>query len=91
MEETDYIPSVSTEPRSEEERRSKRRSALWRLCGEPVPRLEVVFICQYILILTIIAVSLTNLSLGIDPKNLWLALLCSALGYALPNPRPSQT
>ena len=89
MEETDFIPSVSTEPRSGRE--TKRRSAPWRLCGERVPRLEVVFICQYILILAVITVSLTNLSLGIDPKNLWLALLCSTLGYALPNPRPADT
>lgn len=89
MDEIDSIPSVSTELRSE--RRSKRKSGLWRLCGDSVPRLEVVFICQYIIILTVLIVSLTNLTLGIDPKNLWLALLCSTLGYALPNPRLTET
>ena len=65
----------------------KRKSRIWNFCGQRLPRSEIVFICQMTLVTLVIAVSLYNLtteSTGSD--KLWIALLGSCLGYALPNP-----
>lgn len=65
---------------------SSRKSVLWDLCGKRVPRGEIVFFFQIILIYVAVCVSLYNLSLGGGPDRLWVALLSSCLGYLLPNP-----
>ena len=54
--------------------------------GRRVPRSEIVFFCQMILIYVVVAVSLFNLTREHGPDNLWVALLGSCLGYVLPNP-----
>lgn len=68
---------------------NNRRSHLWDVFGKSVPRAEIVFVCQMIVIYVVIGVSLFSLTRGNDPADnqLWIALLSSCLGYLLPNPR----
>ena len=61
-------------------------SRLWNVFGQQLPRSEIVFICQILLIYTVTIVSLVNLTRGSGPSQLWIALLSSSLGYLLPNP-----
>ena len=66
-----------------------RKSHLWDVFGKRVPRSEIVFVCQLLVIYVVISVSLFSLTRGNDPADnqLWSALLSSCLGYLLPNPR----
>lgn len=57
-----------------------------------LPRPDLVFVCQMIIIYLVIGVSLFNLSWGTLDANegkIWVALLSSCLGYMLPNPKLS--
>ena len=54
--------------------------------GSRVPRGEIVYICQIILILSIVFASIFNLSQERGDQQLWTALLSSCMGYLLPNP-----
>ena len=60
-------------------------SRRWRLCGNKCPKAEIVFLCQVVILYTVIAVSIYNLMQGRRDSNLWTALLSSCLGYLLPN------
>ena len=46
----------------------------------------VKYSCQMIILVIVIIASVVNLSLNQDEKGIWLPLLCSTLGYILPNP-----
>lgn len=76
-----------------EEEPIKRRStsSLWHVMGRNLPRSEIVFFTQMLIIAIVIAASIYNLTLDRGDSNLWTALLSSSLGYILPNPsiRPS--
>ena len=63
-----------------------RQTRFWHMFGKRVPRSEIVFLCQMILIYVVVGVSLFNLTRGHGVDNLWVALLGSCLGYVLPNP-----
>lgn len=65
------------------------RTSLWEFFGQVLPRSEIVFLSQMIVIYAVIAVSLVNLTRGSDGDGgkLWIALLSSCLGYILPNPK----
>ena len=54
--------------------------------GSRVPRAEIVYLCQIILILSIVFASIHNLTKEQGDKQLWTALLSSCMGYLLPNP-----
>ena len=58
----------------------------WRFFGNRVPKAEIVYICQIIIVYLIIITSIANLSLDNGNAELWISLLCSAIGYALPSP-----
>ena len=58
----------------------------WSLFGSKVPKSEIVFFCQVIVIYTVIVVSIYNLTVGGGNSNLWTSLLSSSIGYSLPNP-----
>ena len=58
----------------------------WRLFGKNVPKNEVIFICQVVILYVIILTCIVNLSLGNGDSNLWTALLSSSLGIMLPAP-----
>ena len=54
----------------------------WHIFGRECPKEEIVFLCQVIILYTVIVVSIYNL----NDSTLWTALLSSSLGYLLPNP-----
>jgi hypothetical protein len=65
----------------------ERRS--WKFCNRTLPRSEVVFFCQFLIILLIILLCGWNLQTlhACEDKLPWIALLSSAVGYVLPNPK----
>ena len=61
-------------------------STPWHLFGTACPKEEIVFLCQVVVLYTVILISIYNLTIGHGDSNLWTALLSSSLGYLLPNP-----
>ena len=59
----------------------------WRLCVQEIPKSEIVFFSQVIILYTVILTSIYNLTRGnSEQSNLWTSLLSGSLGYLLPNP-----
>ena len=58
----------------------------WKVCWQEVPRREVIFFVQVIILYVVICVSLANLTLGVGNQTLWSSLLAGSLGYLLPSP-----
>lgn len=58
----------------------------WPFFGTRVPKTEIVFFCQVIIIYTIIVWSFYNLTTKDENTTLWTTLLSSCLGYLLPSP-----
>ena len=58
----------------------------WCCSGSRVPRAEIVYLCQIVLILSIVFASIYNLTQQLGDQQLWTALLSSCMGYLLPNP-----
>ena len=63
----------------------------WKLFGKFVPRNEIVFICQVVILYIVILTCIVNLSIGNGDSNLWTALLSSSLGLMLPAPSFSKS
>jgi hypothetical protein len=66
------------------------RTSVWNVFGKLVPRLEIVFLTQMVIIYVVIVVALVNLSRNQgdgQAGKVWIALLSSCLGYMLPNPK----
>ena len=59
----------------------------WCCSGSRVPRSEIVYLCQVLMILSIVFASIYNLTRENGDQQLWVALLSSCLGYLLPNPK----
>ena len=59
----------------------------WHLLGKRVPQAEIVYFCQMIIVYIIIITSIINLSLENGSNELWISLLSSCIGYALPSPK----
>ena len=66
------------------ERSSSENS--WKLFGTRIPKTEIQYITQVVVIYIVIITCIVNLSIGNGDSNLWTALLSSCLGYMLPNP-----
>ena len=64
-----------------------RTSSKWDFFGKIIPRSEIVFFTQVIIVYIVIIVSIVNLTLGHADNKLWIALLSSSIGYLLPNPK----
>lgn len=62
----------------------------WILCGDTLPKDQIVFFIQVIPIYIVICCSIANLMLGRGDDHIWLVLLSSSLGYLLPNPKISK-
>ncbi len=60
-------------------------SSRWLIWGNKLPKSEIVFFAQVILIYIIVITSIVNISLG-DTQELWVILLTSCLGYLMPSP-----
>ena len=65
---------------------SEKDSTSWHLFRTVCPRGEIVFLCQVVVLYTVILISIYNLTTGDENSNLWTALLSSSLVYLLPNP-----
>ena len=59
----------------------------WNVFGNEVPKEEIVFFTQVILIYVIAITSIVNLSLEAKNDTLWTSLLSASLGYMLPAPQ----
>ena len=70
------------------EENQERRS--WKLCNSRLPRSEVVYFTQIIIILFLIGVSLIKLvffHLDCEESTFWFSLLSCTVGCALSNPK----
>jgi len=65
---------------------SENGSEPWNVMGNRLPKSEIVYFCQMIVVYVIIITSIVNLSLQNGENELWITLLSSAIGYALPSP-----
>lgn len=72
-------------PKPDEENRSD--GDRWQLLGTRVPQAEIVYFSQMIIVYVIIITSIINLSLQNGTNELWISLLSSCIGYALPSPK----
>ena len=69
------------------EKQDDNHSDKWHLLGTRVPKTEIVYFCQMIIVYIIIIASVINLSIQNGSSELWISLLSSCIGYALPNPK----
>lgn len=69
------------------ERDNSMHSEKWELWGNRCPKSEIVYFCQMFVVFVIIVTSIANLTLNNGKSELWIALLSSAIGYTLPNPK----
>ena len=58
----------------------------WNVFGSDVPKEEIVFFTQVILIYVIAITSIVNLKMDAKNDTLWISLLSASLGYMLPAP-----
>ena len=58
----------------------------WKCCGDIVPKNEIVYLSQIIILYTIILVCMYNLSYKNKNTDIWIALLSYCLGCLLPSP-----
>ena len=59
----------------------------WNVFGSNVPKEEIVFFTQVILIYIIAITSIVNLTMDAKNDTLWTSLLSASLGYMLPAPQ----
>ena len=59
----------------------------WNVFGSEVPKEEIVFFTQVILIYVIAITSIVNLTMEAKNDTLWTSLLSASLGYMLPAPQ----
>lgn len=58
----------------------------WQVLGFRVPKNEVVFFSQIIVLYIVIITCIVNLSISHPLSELWVGLLSSSIGFLLPNP-----
>ena len=61
------------------------QSDAWVLLGTKLPKAEIVFFSQIIMLYIVIITCIVNLSMG-NESEMWLILLSTSLGAILPNP-----
>ena len=59
----------------------------WNVFGNEVPKEEIVFFTQVILVYVIAITSIVNLTMEAKHETLWTSLLSASLGYMLPAPQ----
>ena len=58
----------------------------WHVLGVKIPKNEVVFLSQVIILYTVILTCIINLSISQQHSEVWIGLLSSCIGFLLPNP-----
>lgn len=61
--------------------------SVWKFFGRAVPRSEIVYLSQVIIVYIVIIACILNLSINTERLDLWIALLSSSLGYLMPAPQ----
>ena len=64
--------------------------AYWIVCCKKLPKKEVIFFAQVILIYVVSISCVVNLSLQLGNQSLWSSLLSGCIGYILPSPKFSK-
>ena len=59
---------------------SSNRSSRWKFFGQNLPRSEIVFFVQVIMVYIVAIVSVVNLTINRYNDKLWIALLSSSIG-----------
>ncbi len=59
----------------------------WTFMGSNIPKSEIVYFCQIIIVYIIAIAAVVNLSMGNALTEVWISLLSSCIGYILPNPK----
>ena len=85
-EQEDVVAATEDSTDAQNAEDSSSSSTPWHLFGTVWPKEEIVFLCQVLVLFTVILISIYNLTTGHENPNLWTALLSSSLGYLLPNP-----
>ena len=80
---------MSSNDEEELRRSASNTSSNWAVLGKELPRSEITFFAQVIMVYIVIIVCIINLSISNGDSNLWTALLSSCLGYLLPAPSMS--
>jgi len=70
-----------------ENRSPSVHSGRWVIGDAHVPREEIVFFCQIIIISIVVIVSLVNLCLSNGPESYWSAMVGTGLAALLPSPK----
>jgi len=70
-----------------EETNSDSSNKRWNIFQWKIPKSEIVFFAQVILIYTVVITAVVNLTVGTTDSQLWTALLTGHIGYLLPNPK----
>ena len=58
----------------------------WTFLGTELPKSEIVYFCQIVVVNLIIITAIVNLTINSDKSELWVSRLSSAIGYALTSP-----
>ena len=85
-----YIPFTESEEIHTSDTKSEEdgdKSDKWHVLGSRVPKAEIVYFSQMTIVYIIILASVINLSIQNGSTELWISLLSSCIGYALPNPK----
>jgi hypothetical protein len=65
---------------------TQRSEKNWKLFGHNVPKPEIIFFSQVIIIYVVVITALANITAANGDRTVWISLLCSCLGYLLPSP-----
>ena len=66
---------------------NSNQSLSWKIFGYDVPRSEVVFICQMLIISGVIISCIVNLSMNNGNSEMWVSFFGYAFGAMLPPPK----
>lgn len=67
------------------------RNTYWKFCNRvTLPKSEVVFFTQMLVVITLMIISILKLTAfeqRCEEASVWISILSSLVGYILPNPR----
>ena len=78
---------ITDDLNNEDSASNTNQTVNWKLFGHNIPRSEVVFICQMIIIAVVILSCIINLSLNNGNSEMWVSFFGYAFGAMLPPPK----
>lgn len=85
-EENRSVSEEETDGLNSDEITTNHSHHLWTFFGHSMPKPEIIYFSQVIIIYIVVITSLANITYGTADKTVFISLLCSCLGYLLPNP-----